>query len=328
MSGVTTIVVAPDEGDLRLDRWFARHFPGLGHGHLQKLLRTGQVRVDGSRAKANERLSPGQAIRIPPLPTESEKGSKPPRPAVDPKQAALLKARVLHRDGQVIAIDKPAGLAVQGGTGQASHVDAALDALRFDSSERPRLVHRLDKDTSGVLLLARSASAAAKLTAAFKKGEVEKIYWAVVVGVPTPREGRLSAPVAKVAGPGGERMMAEVDDGKPAVTDYRVLDSAGRHAALVELRPRTGRTHQLRVHCALLGTPILGDGKYGAAGAFIEGMDLPRQLHLHARELTYPHPDKGTGHVTAPLPEHFRRTVKELGLEVALESGPSRRREG
>ena len=326
MTGVTTVVVAPDEGGVRLDRWFARHFPGLGHGHLQKLLRTGQVRVDGGRVKANERLSPGQAIRVPPLPAATGADDRPARPAVDPKQADLLRSRVLHRDAAVIAIDKPAGLAVQGGTGQASHVDAALDALRFDGTDRPRLVHRLDKDTSGVLLLARSASAAAKLTAAFRKGEVEKIYWAVVVGVPTPREGRLSAPVAKVAGPGGERMMAEADDGKPAVTDYRVLDSAGRHASLVELRPRTGRTHQLRVHCALLGTPILGDGKYGGAGAFIESMDLPRQLHLHARELTYPHPDKGEGHVVAPLPEHFRRTVKELGLEVALEQSGGRAR--
>jgi len=313
MSDVETIQVAPAEADVRLDRWFGRRFPQVSHGHLQKLLRTGQIRVDGRRAKANERLHPGQRIRVPPLPAAS-----PPPAAAPPSDAdvAMIRARVIYRDDALLAIDKPQGLAVQGGTGQARHVDRLLDALRFDAPERPRLVHRLDKDTSGVLLLARSAEAATKLGEAFHGGKVEKIYWAVCVGVPKPRQGRLSLPLAKGGMVGGERMM-KAGDGKPAITDYRVIDAASRHASWLELRPRTGRTHQLRVHCEALGTPILGDGKYGGPAAFLEGMATARSLHLQARAIILPDWDGRERRIVAPLSPHMRDTFKALGFEIA-----------
>ncbi len=309
MTGVETREVAPDDGDVRLDRWFRRHFPALGHVQLQKLLRTGQVRVDGGRAKASQRLAAGQRVRVPPLPTVAPRPE--PRRAPASTEAERLKARVLHRDATMIVIDKPAGLAVQGGTNQTTHLDAMLDALRFDAKERPRLVHRLDRDTSGVLVLARTAAAARELGALFKSRAVTKVYWAVVVGVPRPSEGKIDLPLAKRPARGGERVAVDEDEGKRAVTHYRVLDAAGKQVALVELEPRTGRTHQLRAHMAALGTPILGDGKYGGRAAFLPGAELAKRLHLHARSITLP--DGRT--VTAPLPPHMRESLKDLGLE-------------
>ncbi len=324
MSRVRSLTVKDDEADLRLDRWFRRHFPALSHGRLEKLLRTGQVRIDGKRAKAGTRLSPGQAVRVPPnVDAAMPPPAAPSGPARLPSsEAAALQARVLFMDDWLIAIDKPPGLAVQGGSGQRRHLDGMADALRFGASEAPRLVHRLDKDTSGVLLLARSAAAARALTAAFRDGAAQKIYWAVVAGVPRPRQGRIDLPLAKRAGRGRlaslrETMTPDRVTGQSAETIYRVVQTRGAVAAWLALKPLTGRTHQLRAHCAALGHPILGDGKYGGKAAFLDGLDLPRRLHLHARELAVPHPADGTTlRVAAPLPPHMEETWGRLGFEV------------
>lgn len=315
-SGVTTVEVAGDEADLRLDRWFKRHFPRLTQGRLQKLLRTGQVRIDGRRAKAGARLVPGQRIRVPPLGGGEQAPPKAPkpRPKIDAAQAEALRESVLHRDHQMLAVNKPPGLAVQGGTGIHRHLDAMLDELRFDAGERPRLVHRLDKDASGVLLLARSAAAASKMTAAFRSREARKLYWAVVAGTPKPSRGRIDLALAKLPGPHGERV-STASAGKRALTDYRVVEKAGREAAWLALEPQTGRTHQLRVHCAAIGTPILGDGKYGGGAAYLAGSGIARRLHLHARAIRIPHPDGGILEVTAPLPDHMLATWRFFGFD-------------
>lgn len=327
MSGVTTRTVGPEEADLRLDRWFRRHFPHVPHGALAKLLRTGQIRVDGKRAETGTRLVPGQTIRIPPLP---DPDAVPPKqaPALDERAAKELQARVLYRDASVLVLDKPFGLPVQGGPGIGSSVDHLLDALRFDSDERPRLVHRLDRDTTGVLVLARTTAAASRLAAAFRARDAEKTYWAVSVGVPTPREGRVDAPLAKRPGPRGERVTLVEDEGEEggkvarAVTDYRVVDHAGKRAAWLELSPLTGRTHQLRVHCVALGSPILGDAKYGGSAAILDG--FPEKLHLHARRLAIAHPEGGRLVVEAPLPLHMKETFAALGFEAPRPIKPAR----
>src|SRR5262245_21579317 len=222
MTGVQTLSVEPEEAGLRVDHWFKRRFPGLGHGRLEKLLRTGQVRVDGKRVKSGERLEAWSAIRVPPLGEDAlAPRPKPVAPPVDEAEAERLRRRVLYRDDWVIALDKPAGLAVQGGTKQDAHLDGMLDALRFDAAERPRLVHRLDRDTSGVLLLARSREAAAKLTEAFRRKTARKTYWAIVVGAPHPPNGRVDLALSKGPGKGGERVRPAEDDdedGRGAVT--------------------------------------------------------------------------------------------------------------
>lgn len=317
MSGVEIRRVDAGEDDLRLDRWFRVHFPAVPHGRLQRLLRTGQVRVDGKRVKAGARLKAGQAVRVPPL------GEAPP-PQVD--KAALLTERdrdfvrglVLHRDAEVIALGKPPGLAVQGGTGTHRHLDGMLDGLRFDAAETPRLVHRLDKDTSGVLLLGRSRAAAAALAKAFKSRAARKTYWSVTVGVPSPAAGRIDLPLDKLPGKAGERMTVDRENGRPAATLYRTVENVGRRLAWVALRPLTGRTHQLRVHCAAIGCPVLGDGKYGGADAFVSGHPVSRKLHLHAREISLPHPSgKGELTVRAPLSDHMAETWSLFGFDSA-----------
>src|SRR5260221_88628 len=261
MSGVQIRAVGPEDAELRLDRWFKRHFPGLGHGRLEKLLRTGQVRIDGKRARAGDRLSTGQNIRVPPL--EEWAGGPPrPMPPGQPRDSdlAALRAAVLYRDDDVIVINKPAGLAVQGGTGTVHHLDGLLDALRFEASERPRLVHRLDKDTSGVLMLARSAAAAATLADAFRSKTARKVYWTIVVGLPLPRQGKIDMPLAKLPGRGGEKMAPE-DDGKSAVTYYNVIENAGDKASLLAERVKaaTGRDFAIagRLDLKLSLTPTL-----------------------------------------------------------------------
>ncbi len=314
MSGVSTHEVANGDAGVRLDRWFRRHFPNLSHGRLEKLLRTGQVRVDGKRARAGLRLVPGQVIRVPPLAQAEAPARARTAPAVRTSraEAAGLRAAVLHIDDDVIALNKPPGLAVQGGTKTLRHLDAMLGALRFGAN-RPRLVHRLDKDTSGVLLLARDASAARALTAAFRERSARKIYWALVVGVPRPRRGRIELALAKLPGRAGERMVAGTESGKRAVSFYCLVEAAAKEAAWLALMPLTGRTHQLRAHCAALGTPILGDGKYGAKGAFLTGLN--RKLHLHARSIVMPRPAGGELRVTAPLPEHMVETWRFFGFD-------------
>lgn len=310
------VLVAADEHGLRLDRWFKRRWPSVAHGLLERLLRTGQVRVEGRRAKAGDRLEAGHHVRVPAaIQAAAGKPLAAPRPQ-NPGEAEDLRARVLHRDAHVIVLDKPAGLAVQGGTKTSRHLDGMLDALAFDG-ERPRLVHRLDKDTSGVLLLARSANAAALLTRAFRDGKVRKLYWAVVIGAPSAQQGRIRQALSKRFGVAGERVGAD-EEGAPAVTDYRVVERAGRRAAWLALQPRTGRTHQLRAHCVQLGTPILGDGKYGGGAAFMEGDGIGQQLHLHARTVRFPHPGGGELEVTAPLPPHLRATFRFFGFSERL----------
>lgn len=344
MTGVRHLAVAVDEADLRLDRWFRRHFPEVGHGRLAKWLRTGQVRVDSKRARSGARLVPGQTIRIPPLAPASSASERPSRSAapsampVAEAEAAPLRAAVLYRDDDVIVLDKPAGLAVQGGTGIRRHLDGMLDALRFGAAERPRLVHRLDKDTSGVMLLARNAFAAARLTGAFRGRTVEKTYWALVAGVPRPSQGTIRLALAKTpvktsagtpgAGPekttpaaAGRATGGSATGGRAAVTDYAIVEIAGRSAAWLALRPRTGRTHQLRAHCVALGTPIVGDGKYGGTVAFLPG--LASRLHLHARAIALPHPRDGRPlTVTAELPPHMAASWATLGFAAAPDADP------
>jgi 23S rRNA pseudouridine955/2504/2580 synthase len=317
---VQSRVVSADEAGLRLDRWFQRHFPDLGHGALQKLLRTGQVRLDGKRAQAKDRVEPGQTIRLPPGVTLSPEPKPRPAAAVSARDAADIRDMVIHRDDLVIVLNKPPGLAVQGGTGTGRHIDGMLDALRFGLEERPRLVHRLDKDTSGLLLIARTGQAAKRLGEAFRDRETEKLYWAVVVGVPPRSEGAIDLPLAKRPGVRGDRELVQVDheEGQKALTHFQVLDRAGKRAALLALWPRTGRTHQLRVHCAVIGCPILGDGKYGGEEALLAPVADAKRLHLHARRLTLPHPSgKGELRVEAEPPPHFRRTVEAFGFAMA-----------
>lgn len=315
---VQTRAVSDDEAGLRLDRWFQRHFPELGHGALQKLLRTGQVRVDGKRVEGKDRVEPGQTIRLPPGVTAAPPPKPREIPTVSDRDAEEIRSLVIHKDDQVIVLNKPPGLAVQGGTGTERHVDGMLDALRFGFDERPRLVHRLDKDTSGLLLIARTGQAAKRLGQSFRDRETEKLYWAVVVGVPPKPEGAIDLPLAKRPGARDrELMQVDHENGQKALTHFQVLDRAARRAALLALWPRTGRTHQLRVHCAAIGCPILGDGKYGGEEALLAAVADARRLHLHARRLALPHPSgKGELVIDAQPPPHFRRTVEAFGFSI------------
>jgi 23S rRNA pseudouridine955/2504/2580 synthase len=322
--------VSDDEADIRLDRWFRRHYPFLPQSAIQKLCRTGQIRVDGKRAEAATRLAPGQAVRIPPLPQAVPPHDPPP--PVDRRAQQELEDMVLFRDEHLIVLNKPAGLAVQGGPGITRHLDGLLDLLRGDGAHRPRLVHRLDRDTSGVLLLARTPGMAAKLAALFRGRDIEKTYWAVVVGRPLPVEGRIDLPLKRIGGARGERTAAadrDDEEAARAITDYRTLDNAAQKFAWLELQPLTGRTHQLRVHCVAMRTPILGDEKYaepdqnGAFAGTVRG--LSETLHLHARALSLPHPAGGTLVVEADLPPHMKATFATLGFTAPPAAKPRRR---
>lgn len=322
MSGVTIFQVSEDEVGLRLDRWFKRHFPNFSHIQLQKLLRKGHVRLEGKRTRANARLEPGQSIRVPPLrymnkPSKQNNEARKASRAKDEAIADLHKS-ILHIDDDVIALDKPPGFAVQGGTGVKNSIDDMLSTLKFNKAERPKLVHRLDKDTSGVLLLGRSPKAAAKLTAAFRTKMARKVYWAIVVGSVELSSGRIDLALSKLPGQKGERMVADPKNGKRAVTFYRTIESISREVAWLSLEPQTGRTHQIRVHMEALGTPILGDGKYGGADSFIQGSGLSRKMHLHARAIRIPHPSFGELEVTAPLPSHMLATWDFFGFDQGL----------
>ena len=317
MAGVATLEIAPEDGDQRLDRWFRRHYPALGHGRLEKLLRTGQIRVNGKRARAGTRLAPGDRVRVPPLPDRNEgQEQRRPDPPIDEADAAMMQAAVIYRDADMIALNKPPGLPVQGGSHVARHLDGLLGALRFDAADTPRLVHRLDRDTSGVLLLARHTAAARDLTALFRSRSLRKLYWGLVVGVPKPPQGRIDAPLAKRQVGAGERVVATVQGGQRAITDYALIETAGRRLSWLALMPRTGRTHQLRTHTAsVFGHPVVGDGKYGGEAAFPAGFEA--RLHLHARALELPRERKAPLVLTAPLPPHMAAAWRFLGFDPA-----------
>jgi 23S rRNA pseudouridine955/2504/2580 synthase len=325
MTQVQTLPVIADDEDIRLDRWFKRHFPELGHGRLEKMLRTGQIRVDGKRAKSSTRLIVGQNIRVPPMGAAPATNGKPKiRPQIDERETAWLQDAILHMDDQVIAINKPPGLAVQGGSGIKRHLDGMLDALRFGLPDRPRLVHRLDKDTSGVLLLGRSPGSASKLAEIFRTKEAKKTYWAITVGLPRPANGRVDLAIGKGASASSpdERMLVDGPGAKRAVTYYSVVEEASKRAAWIALRPITGRTHQLRVHCAAMGTPILGDGKYGGADAFINGVPGGKSLMLHARGIEIKLPNRSTLHVTAPLPDSMKTVWRFFEFDPEINIDP------
>ena len=318
MSGVQHREVGAKEEGWRLDRWVRHHFPGVTHGALQKLLRTGQFRVDGKRVEAGVRLEPGQTVRVPPLPDAEapRPGSKPAARTVSPEDARLIRSLVVHEDETLIAINKPAGLAVQGGTGTSRHVDGMLDALA-EKGERPRLVHRLDRDTSGILVLARDARSAKELMHAFQQHRVRKLYWAVLLKGPERDEGLVDLALAKRGPQGAERVTGagqEDEDARWARTAFRVLARAGKVASWTALLPLTGRTHQLRAHCAAIGAPILGDGKYGGKAAHPNG--APKGLMLHARELEIPRAKGRPLRLKADPPRPFKDALGWLGMTV------------
>jgi 23S rRNA pseudouridine955/2504/2580 synthase len=317
---VRQFTVQPDDEGVRLDRWFRRHLPQIGFATVSRWARTGQIRVDGKRADPADRLAAGQVLRVPPGGAAPERGARTRKPLTE-EQIERADAMVLTQDRAAIVLNKPPGLATQGGSGTHEHVDGLLDAFAPDGP-RPRLVHRLDKDTSGVLLIARTPGSAAFFSKRFSTRTARKIYWALVAGVPSVDEGFIDLPLAKQPGTGGEKMMVdESEHGQPARTRYRVLDRAGNRAAWVELQPLTGRTHQLRVHMAAIGHPIVGDGKYGGQDAFLSGT-ISRKMHLHARRLIIDHPDGAPLDVVAPLPEHFATGMEQLGFDVADGEAP------
>ncbi|PEQ13933.1 RNA pseudouridine synthase [Novosphingobium sp. PC22D] len=313
---VRQFTVGADDDGVRLDRWFKRHMPQVGFATVSRWARTGQIRVDGKRADVADRLAAGQVLRVPPG-GEARPGGKAPRPRreLTEEELELADSMVLAQDRAAIVLNKPPGLATQGGSGTTRHVDGLLDAFNRDGP-RPRLVHRLDKDTSGVLLIARTPGSAAFFSKRFSGRSARKIYWALVVGVPEISDGLIELPLAKQPGTGGEKMHVDEAGGQPSRTRYRVVDRAGNRAAWVELHPLTGRTHQLRVHMAAIGHPIVGDGKYGGQGAFLTG-SISRKMHLHARRLVIEHPDGAPLDVTAPLPEHFAASMAQLGFDEA-----------
>ncbi|UTW56981.1 RluA family pseudouridine synthase [Kordiimonas sp. SCSIO 12603] len=314
MSGVQNIKVEKDDEGVRIDRWFKRHYPHVGFGQLQKIMRKGEVRLDGKRVKGSERVEEGQTIRVPPLGDAPKQEPRAPKLRMSEADIEELQSLVIYQDDDVLAINKPAGLPTQGGTGQVKHLDAMLDFLKFGSKHRPRLVHRLDKDTSGVLLLGRSANAAGALAAAFQTKETDKRYFALVRGVPKVPDGRIILKMDKAPIKGNERMVV-TPDGKKSISDYAVVDRAAQEAAWLALKPHTGRTHQLRLHCAELGHPIIGDGKYGGPEAFLSG-SISRKMHLHSRFITFPHPDGSNVTITAPLPEHMQASFDMLGFDI------------
>ena len=316
---VQQLRVSDEDDGIRLDRWFKRNLPDISFGQISRWARTGQLRVDGKRATPGDRILAGQTVRVPPQgeETPAPKKAVPVRPKLSDEEVEFVRSMVIHQDKAAIVVNKPPGLATQGGTKTHDHLDRLLDGLAEGDGPRPKLVHRLDKDTSGALLLARTPRAAAFFGKSFSGRTARKVYWAIVMGVPQIDDGMIELPLAKQPGTGGEKMHVDEEEGMPARTRYRVLDQAGNRAAWVELQPYTGRTHQLRVHMAAIGHPILGDGKYAGQDAFLTGT-ISRKLHLHARRIRIDHPDGDRIDVTAELPEHFAATFASLGFDLAL----------
>ena len=320
MAGVRQIKIKPEDDGLRLDRWFRKHFPALTQGRLEKLLRRGLVRVDGKRMKAAARINSGQIIRVPPeVPPQGAKKSERPVQVAD-SLVDQLRAAIIHKDKDVIVLNKPSGLAVQGGSKTNRHIDGALPGLQFDEAEPPRLVHRLDRDTSGVLLLARNRKAAQFLTRQFADRETDKIYWALVYGVPRPPRGHIIVPLAKRAATDGGERVRPVEKGDPdamkAHTDYMEIARVGQRFSWLAFRPITGRTHQIRAHAAAIGHPLVGDGKYRVENENEEyGGILPKKLHLHSRMIKMRHPSGGDLTCRAPLADHMAETWDMLSFD-------------
>ncbi|BBB12989.1 RluA family pseudouridine synthase [Sphingopyxis sp. FD7] len=315
-ASLDSAIVGEEDDGIRLDRWFKRHRPGTPHALLARWARSGQLMLDGRKADVSDRIAAGQKLVMPVPPVEAEaRPARKGRPLTD-ADVALAESMLIHRDASAIVLNKLPGLATQGGTKTEHHVDGLLDALKYDAPVRPKLVHRLDKDTSGALLVARTPRAAAWFAKSFSNRSAKKTYWAIVVGVPDIAQGEIDLPLAKQPGSGGEKMHVH-DSGLASKTRYRVIDRAGNRAAWVELQPLTGRTHQLRVHMAAIGHPIVGDGKYGGKGAFLTGT-ISRKLHLHSRRLRIDHPDGGAIDVSAEAPEHFSASLDALGFDPLL----------
>ncbi len=328
MSGVQNITVLEADDDIRLDKWFKRHFPAVAFGRLSKLMRTGQVRLDGKRVKVSDRVQAGQVVRVPPLGEEERSKTAPKkvhRKELNAEDVQRMQNMILFEDDHVIVLNKEPGIPVQGGTNTHKHIDGMLEALmRPGDTERPKLVHRLDKDTSGVLLLARTSKIAKSLAGAFKTRDTEKLYWALLKGVPQWWDGKIDNHMTKAPGAHGEKMIEcdqHEDGAKRAITYFRVVEAANKQAAWIVFQPRTGRTHQLRLHATCIETPIVGDGKYGGQEAFLGGL-ISNKLHLHARSLTFPHPAGGDMTVTAPLPRHMKNSWDVLGFDESQHVNP------
>ncbi len=319
MNDVKRHTVSPDEAGMRLDRWFKVHFPQVTFAYLNKLTRTGQVRVGAGRVKTSTRLTMGQEVRVPPLafdkrPADTPKGDVKP---LSREERKLFDSMILHEDKDLYVLNKPSGLAVQGGSKTHHHLDGLLMGLAVELGERPLLVHRLDRDTSGVIVVAKRRAMAAALGKLFATRGVKKTYWAALKGVPHPLQGKIDVALIKSKGPDGDRVRAsgegEEDDEQHAVTHYSVIDKASTITAWVSLKPVTGRQHQLRAHMAHIGTPILGDEKYGGNADMPEG--VAKRLHLHARRVVFPHPRGGDIDISAPLPQHMLETWKLFGFD-------------
>ena len=315
MSGVRLQAVAGDEEGMRLDRWFGVHFPQVAFGTLQKLIRTGQVRVDSGRVKTSTRLSAGQWVRVPPVEIAVAKATVRTNNA----DAEYLRTLILYEDDDIFVFNKPHGLASQGGSGTKRHLDGLLKSLTNKKGEAPRLVHRLDRDTSGCLVVAKSRAAAAWFGEAFKTRAARKIYWAVVAGNPNPKQGRISCFLLKQPSIDDGEQMVVVPDGTPgaqhSVTYYSTTDTAARRFAWVTLKPMTGRTHHLRVHMAKLGTPIIGDPRYFRLDNWDQPEGLGEGLHLHARRIALPLRSGKLLDVSAPLPPHMVQSFAALGFD-------------
>jgi len=310
-----SFTVAEDDDGIRLDRWFKRNLPDVSFNLVSRWARTGQLRLNGDKATPGDRIETGQVIRVPPAESAPARSARP-QPRRDPlteDEREFVREMVIARTPDAFVLNKPPGLATQGGTKTTQHLDRLLDGLTDDPESRPKLVHRLDKDTSGVLLVARSARAAGFFAKNFSGRTARKVYWALVIGVPSADEGLIDAPLAKQPGTGGEKMHV-AEDGQAARTKWRVVDRAGNRAAWVELQPLTGRTHQLRAHMAHIGHPIVGDAKYGGADAFLTG-GISRKMHLHARRLKIDAP-AGVIDISAELPAHFAESLATLGFDA------------
>lgn len=345
-TGVQNLAVTEDEDGMRLDRWFKRRFPTLALSHLAKICRKGEVRLDGKRVETASRIAAGQSVRVPPLSVDAPKAPAVKKPAQSEADARAIKDMVLLEDRDLMVLNKPFGLAVQGGSGTKIHLDGMLAALANERGERPVLVHRLDRDTSGVLLIAKTRKMAADLGEIFRSRSAKKIYWALVEGIPKPAQGRISLYLAKgeamgdsrgpIKGRHGMEERRDIEkmrvakhgdeDAQHSVTYYAIVDKLAPRCAWLSLKPMTGRTHQLRAHAEAIGCPIVGDPKYGHGDEdrrrrsdpnrnIPDGVD--KKLHLLARRLILPHPRGGVVDVTAPLPAHMKRSWELFGFDAS-----------